>query len=81
MGSNLLPDTHTTRPYRDFLESVLPGLLRGVSIACEAEAAVSERWSFSAIWGRCLAVTESDFSKKGRMKVEARLHGLFGHRI
>jgi hypothetical protein len=33
MGPNLLPDTRTTQPYRDFLETVLPGLLEDVSLA------------------------------------------------
>jgi hypothetical protein len=33
VGPKLLPDTRTTHPYRDFLGTVLPGLLEDVSLA------------------------------------------------
>jgi hypothetical protein len=54
----------TAQRYRDFLQTVLPGLLKRCASSCEADVVVSERQSFSAMCGRCPAVVERDISRK-----------------
>jgi hypothetical protein len=65
VGPYLLPERLTAQRYRDFLETVLPGLLEDVPLAVK-------HWLWFQhdgapvlpLWGRCQAVVERDISRK-----------------
>jgi hypothetical protein len=62
MGPYLLPDRLTVQ-YHDYLKTLLSGLLEDVPLAVRPVVA-SERWSSSAVRGRCPAVVERHISRK-----------------
>jgi hypothetical protein len=60
----LLTDRLTAQWHRDFLKTVLPGLLEDVPLAYDAEVVASAGQSSRALWGRCQAAVECDMSGK-----------------
>jgi hypothetical protein len=60
----LAPDTLSAQRYRDFLETVLPGLLEGVPLAVRHRLWFQHDGGSNALWGSCPAMTERDIFKK-----------------
>jgi hypothetical protein len=58
VGSNLLPESMTARPYRDFLGTLILELFEDVPLNCGAGVVVSVQQSCSVLWGRRVHISK-----------------------